>query len=104
MKKDIEEKVKAAAEAEKAALETTRQAYEDNYNSIKNTLDQKLSLWDAFNGGEDITVEEMVANLQSQTEGITQYKDEMAAVIAEYGDELGPDLINTLQSMGITCS
>ena len=95
-----QEKVKAAAEAEKAALETTRQAYEDNYNSIKNTLDQKLSLWDAFNGGEDITVEEMVANLQSQTEGITQYKEEMAAVIAEYGDELGPDLINTLQSMG----
>ena len=95
-----QEKVKAAAEVEKAALETTRQAYEDNYNSIKNTLDQKLSLWDAFNGGEDITVEEMVAILQSQTEGITQYKEEMAAVIAEYGDELGPDLINTLQSMG----
>lgn len=100
MKEDIEEKVKAAAASEQAALETTRQAYEDNYNSIKNTLSQRLSLWDVFNGGEDVTVEQMIENLKSQTEGITQYKEEMAAVIAEYGDELGPDLINTLQSMG----
>ena len=100
MQADIAEKVKAAAETEQAALETTRQAYEDNYNSIKNTLSQRLSLWDVFNGGEDVTVEQMIENLKSQTEGITQYKEEMAAVIAEYGDELGPDLINTLQSMG----
>lgn len=93
-------RAKASAEAEKAALETTRQAYEDNYNSIKDTLSQKLSLWDAFDGGEDVTVEQMIANLQSQNEGITQYKQEMEEVIAAYGDELGPDLINTLQSMG----
>lgn len=96
----VEEKIEAANEAERAALETTRQAYEDNYNSIKNTLNQKLSLWDVFNGGEDVTVEQMIQNLQSQTEGITQYKEEMQAVIDEYGDELGPDLIQTLQSMG----
>lgn len=93
-------RAKASAEAEKAALETTRQAYEDNYNSIKDTLSQKLSLWDAFDGGEDVTVEQMIQNLQSQNEGITQYKQEMEEVIAAYGDELGPDLINTLQSMG----
>ena len=94
------ERQREAAEKEQAALQDVRQAYEDNYNSIKNTLNQKLSLWDVFNGGEDITVEQMIENLHSQTEGITQYKEEMAAVIAEYGDELGPDLINTLQSMG----
>ena len=97
---EARERAKASAEAEKAALETTRQAYEDNYNSIKNTLSQKLSLWDAFDGGEDVTVEQMIANLQSQNEGITRYKQEMEEVIATYGDELGPDLINTLQSMG----
>lgn len=96
----LAQRAEASAAAERAALETTRQAYEDNYNSIKGTLDKKLTLWDVFDGGEDITVEQMVANLQSQTAGITQYKEEMAAVIAEYGDELGPDLINTLQSMG----
>lgn len=94
------ERMKASAEQERTALETTRQAYEDSYNSIKETLTNKLSLWDAFDGGADITVEEMLANLQSQTEGIKQYKQEMAEVIAEYGDELGPDLVNTLQNMG----
>ena len=57
-------------------------------------------MWNAFDGGEDITVEQMLENLKSQTAGITQYKQEMEAVIAEYGDELGPDLINTLQEMG----
>ena len=93
-------RAEASAEAEKNALETTRQAYEENYNSIKNTLSQKLSLWDAFDGGEDVTVEQMIENLKSQNEGITQYKQEMEEVIAAYGDELGPDLINTLQSMG----
>ena len=97
---ETRERAKASAEAEKNALETTRQAYEDNYNSIKNTLSQKLSLWDAFDGGEDVTVEQMIENLKSQNEGITQYKQEMEEVIAAYGDELGPDLINTLQSMG----
>ena len=97
---ETRERAKASAEAEKNALDTTRQAYEDNYNSIKNTLSQKLSLWDAFDGGEDVTVEQMIENLKSQNEGITQYKQEMEEVIAAYGDELGPDLINTLQSMG----
>ena len=94
------EKQKQAEEQEKKSLETVRDAYESSYNSIKDTLNKKLTLWDVFDGGEDVTVEQMVANLQSQTEGITRYKDEMAAVIAEYGDELGPDLVNTLQAMG----
>ena len=97
----INEKIERAMEIERSALETTRQAYLDNYNTVKNTISEKISLWDAFSGGEDVTVEQMLSNLQSQTEGIQRYKDEMAAVIAEYGDELGPDLINTLQSMGV---
>lgn len=96
----INEKIDRAMEIERSALETTRQAYLDNYNTVKNTISEKISLWDSFSGGEDVTVEQMLSNLQSQTEGIQRYKDEMAAVIAEYGDELGPDLINTLQSMG----
>ena len=94
------ERQKEAGEKEKAALQSVREAYESNYNSIKTTLSQKLSLWNAFDGGEDITVEQMLENLKSQTEGITLYKSEMEAVIAEYGDELGPDLVHTLQEMG----
>lgn len=89
-----------ALNAQKAALSDIRQAYEDNYNSIKNTLSNKISLFDMFDGGEDITVEEMLGNLQSQTAGIEQYKQEMEEVIAAYGDQLGPDLVNTLQNMG----
>lgn len=100
LSKEAAERAKASAEAEKDALETTRQAYEENYNSIKDTLSQKLSLWDAFDGGEDVTVEQMLENLRGQNEGIRQYQQEMKEVIAAYGDELGPDLINTLQSMG----
>lgn len=96
----INEKIERAMEIERNALETTRQAYLDNYNTVKQTISNKISLWDSFSGGEDITVEKMLENLQNQTAGIEQYKDEMAAVIAEYGDELGPDLVNTLQSMG----
>ena len=98
--KSLDEKVTKAVEAEKDALEAVRTAYENTYNSIKNTVSQKVSLWDAFNGGEDITVEKMLENLQTQSAGIKQYKQEMEAVIAAYGDELGPDLIQTLQSMG----
>lgn len=96
----INEKIERAMEIERSALATTRQAYLDNYNTVKQTISNKISLWDSFSGGEDITVEKMLENLQNQTAGIEQYKDEMAAVIAEYGDELGPDLVNTLQSMG----
>lgn len=98
--KALTEKIERAADTERKALNTIREAYESNFESIRKTLSQKVSLWDVFSGGADVTVEQMLANLQTQTAGIQQYKEEMAAVIAEYGDELGPDLINTLQEMG----
>lgn len=96
----LAKKAEASAAVERSALESVRQAYADQIETIRSNISQKISLWDKFSGGEDITVEEMVANLQSQTAGILQYKQEMEAVIAEYGDELGPDLVNTLQGMG----
>ena len=96
----IENGITPALEAQKSALNDTRQAFEDTYNKIKNTVANKISLFDAFDGGEDITVEQMLSNLQSQTAGIEQYKQEMQEVIAAYGDELGPDLVSTLQGMG----
>ena len=97
---NIDEKLLKAAEKEKAALNDIRTAYESTYNSIKNTISNKISLWDAFSGGEDVTVEKMLENLKSQTAGIEQYQQEMAEVIAAYGDELGVDLVTTLQGMG----
>jgi len=96
----LAKKAEASAAVERSAVESVRQAYFDQIETIRNNISQKISLWDKFSGGEDITVEQMVENLQSQTSGILQYKQEMEAVIAEYGDELGPDLVNTLQSMG----
>lgn len=97
---DESKKAELAMASQKSALNDIRQAYEDNYNSIKNTLSQKISLFDAFDGGEDVTVEQMLSNLQSQTAGIEQYRQEMEQVIAAYGDQLGPDLVSTLQDMG----
>ena len=96
----IEEKVAKSAQMEKDALNEVRTAYESTYNSIKNTIANKISLWDAFDGGEDVTVEQMIANLQTQTQGIEQMQTEMQEVIAAYGDDLGADLITTLQGMG----
>lgn len=89
-----------ALDAQKEGLRSLREAFQSNYDSIRNAVSQKISLFDAFDGGKDITVEEMLSNLQSQTAGILQYKQEMEEVIATYGDQLGPDLVNTLQNMG----
>lgn len=97
---EARERAAQSAEQERKSLDSIRQAYEDNYNSIKNTLQNKLSLFDAFDGGEDMSVEEMLQNLESQRKGIEDYYANMAEVIDKAGSVLAPEFVKYIQDMG----
>jgi len=88
----------AAAEAQQNALSTIQSSFQSTYDSIAGTAE--INMYDKFDGGEDVTVEQMIANMQASNEAMQQMQDEQKAVIDKYGDELGPELISYLESMG----
>lgn len=88
----------AAADAQKSALDSVLSSFQSTYDSIAGTAE--INMYDKFDGGEDVTVEQMIANMQASNEAMQQMQDEQKAVIDKYGDELGPELISYLESMG----
>lgn len=90
---------KAVATAEKGALTGVLSSFEDTYNSIAGTA--QVNMFEKFAPKNDMTVEEMISNLRSSNEAMKQMQEEQQAVIDRYGDEMGPELVNYLQSMGM---
>lgn len=99
---EYNQRMKEAAEdgaaAQKAATDSIQEAYESTAESIKNAL--SFDPWSSFEGGEDQTVETMVANMQEQLDGIQKMKDNMSYVISTMGDDLSPEVVAALEQMG----
>lgn len=104
------EQTAAASEAQKGALEAVQQKYEEFRSQLEADIQNKISLFDSFDGGEDITVETMLENLKSQREGLENWRDNMNILAQEIGGsfteefynellELGPDAANAVQHM-----
>lgn len=86
------------AAAQVNAAETVMDAYTGTAESIKSAMD--FNPWSAFEGGDDLTVEEMVANLQSYADGVTNMKENMAYVLETMDSDLSPLVVSSLESMG----
>lgn len=95
----LEENAEAAADVASAAdtiasaAQTVADAYSSAKDSIQSTLEGKISLSDMFDGGADITTEDMNANLQSFIDGITNYQENLQKV-REMTDENGNALFS----------
>ena len=100
----------AASEAQQGALEAVQQKYEEFRSQLEADIQNKISLFDSFDGGEDITVETMLENLKSQREGLENWRDNMNILAQEIGGsfteefynellEMGPDAANAVQHM-----
>ena len=80
------------------------QALQEKYTEFREQLEQdiqnKVSLFDTFDGGEDITVEKMLENLQSQREGLENWKENMATLANEVGTTITPEFYNKILEMG----
>lgn len=94
----------AAAEAQKEAASSVLDTYHGYVDEIKADLQDKISLFDKFeasDGGENLTVESMTANLDSQIAAYEEYAANLAAVKDHVGKEIAPEFMQYLESMGM---
>lgn len=91
-----EEELEAAEEAVKKLTE----AYEDMRDGIRDSIASSISFLDEFNGGTEITAEEISQNLQSQIEGISNWSSNMQRLAAEVGTSVSQEMYDSLVQMG----
>ena len=91
-----EEAQAAAAEIVSMADEAS-QAFQDMYDSVSESVQNQISLFSEFNGEAELTTKDLLSNMQSQVDGITQWADNMEQ-LAERGIDQG--LLKHLADMG----
>jgi TP901 family phage tail tape measure protein len=82
------------------ALQALQEKYTEFREQLEQDIQNKVSLFDTFDGGEDITVEKMLENLQSQREGLENWKENMATLANEVGTTITPEFYNKILEMG----
>lgn len=93
-----------AADAAKDAMQQIKEEYDSTLNSLRDNLQNKISLSDMFDGGEDITTEKMNEVMDSWTKGLEDYQTNLQT-IREAVDENGkaifsPEFIQWIESQG----
>ena len=78
--------------------------YNSTMDSIKADLQDKISFADKFDGGDDITTEQMNENLQSWVDGIQNYQQNLQR-LKEATDESGQaifsaEFVQAIQEQG----
>lgn len=98
------ERSQEAADAAKTAMRQILDEYNYTMDSIKADLQDKISFADKFDGGDDITTEQMNENLQSWVDGIQNYQQNLQR-LKEATDESGQaifsaEFIQAIQEQG----
>lgn len=103
--KRASEAAEAGADAQREAAKNVSETYHGYVDEIKADLQNKISLFDKFDGGEDITTEKMNENLASQAEGIKKYRENLAklkSAVDEDGSALfTPELMAKIEAGGL---
>ena len=94
------EAAKAGADAQREALNSLQDKYEEFRSQLQADIENKISLFEAFDGGEDMTVEKMLENLKSQTEGLENWRDNLKTLADEVGTSITPEFYNAILEMG----
>lgn len=77
--------------------EAMQKAYEDMYESVSDTLNAQMNLFAQFEEQADVSKEELLANMQSQIDGVTNWAENMEAL----GDRgIAQGLLQKLAQMG----
>lgn len=94
-----------AAQQRRDAAQVVVDAYISAKEQISNRFQDKISLFDMFDqsedGGTDMTVEEMTANLQSQVDAMLRYKANLQTVVDAVGDKVAPEFLQYIENMGM---
>lgn len=87
-----------AAAAEMASMaDTASQAFQDMYDSVSESVQNQISLFAQFKGEAELSTQDLLNNMQSQIDGITQWADNME-LLAERGIDQG--LLKHLADLG----
>lgn len=104
----LDENAKAAqdgADAQKEAAQSILDAYHGYVDEIKSDLQDKINPFEKFDTsegfGEDVSVEKMTENLDSQIEAFENYQESLNAVKEHVGKEISPEFMKYLEDMGI---
>ena len=73
------------------------EAFTEMYDNVAETVSKQIDLFSEFNGQAELTSQELLANMQSQVDGISQWADNLEA-LAERGIDQG--LLKHLSDMG----
>lgn len=93
--------IPASSETTKEAMQSMLDTYRETVDSIESDVKDSVNIFDKFSGGEDMSVEDMLSNLESQTKGLENYKENMQTLIDEMGSDLAPEFLQYIQDMGI---
>lgn len=93
--------IPASSEAQKEAMQSMLDTYRETVDEIESDVKDSVSIFDKFSGGDDTSVEDMLSNLESQTKGLKEYKENMQTLIDEMGSDLAPEFLQYIQDMGI---
>lgn len=91
------EEAQEAATAMETMADTASQAFQDMYESVAKSVQDQISLFSQFNGEAELTTQDLLGNMQSQVDGITQWADNMEQ-LAERGIDQG--LLKHLADLG----
>ncbi len=91
------EEAQEAATAMVTMANKTSQAFQDMYESVFESVNDQMNLFAKFNGEASLTTQELLSNMQSQVEGLSQWADNMEA-LADRGINQG--LLKHLADMG----
>ena len=91
------EEAQAAATSIDALETTVSQAFSDMYDSVFESVNNQISLFSEFKGEAELTTKDLLSNMQSQVDGITQWADNMEQ-LAERGINQG--LLKHLADLG----
>lgn len=73
------------------------QAFQDMYSKVSETVSEQLSLFDEFNGKAALTTQELLGNMQSQVDGVSQWADNLEELSSRGIDQ---GLLQHLADMG----
>lgn len=95
------QEIPASSQTQKEAMESLMDTYRATVDEIESDVKDSVNIFDKFSGGDDASLEDMLANLESQTDGLKEYKENMQTIMEEMGSDLAPEFLQYIQDMGI---
>lgn len=85
-----------------ADMQRLRQAYDEAYQTAKETIEGQVGLFDELSTKSDLSTQQMAQNLKSQTDTFTTYKDDLTAAAKLVEDGLMEEgLLGAIMDLGV---